>query len=52
MRIMLMAGTALLVAGCATNPGDQRAVLMVSMSGIQEVPGPGDPDGTARSKSA
>ena len=45
MRLMLMAGTALLIAGCATNPQDRHAVLMVSMSGIQEVPGPGDPDG-------
>ena len=44
MRIMLLAGTMLLAAGCATNP-NQSAVLMVSMSGIQEVPGPGDPDG-------
>lgn len=45
MRTMLLAGTMLLAAGCASNPENQRALLMVSMSGIQEVPGPGDPDG-------
>jgi hypothetical protein len=34
-------------AGCATNaPGNQRATLFVTMTGLQEVPGPGDPDGT------
>jgi len=27
-------------------PGNQRATLAVTMNGIQEVPGPGDPDGT------
>ena len=35
----------LLAAGCATGPQNQRATLLVSMTGIQEVPGPGDPDG-------
>jgi len=45
MRITLLAGTMLLAAGCASNQENQRAHLMVSMSGIQEVPGPGDPDG-------
>ena len=33
------------LAACATRPGNQRATLYVSMTGIQEVPGPGDPDG-------
>ena len=45
MRTLLVAGTALLVAGCATQPQNQRATLLVSMTGIQEVPGPGDADG-------
>jgi hypothetical protein len=45
MRIMFLAGAALLAASCATTSENQRALLMVSMSGIQEVPGPGDPDG-------
>ncbi len=41
------AGAALLLlSGCAAGPGDQRATLMVTMTGIQEVPGPGDPDGS------
>jgi len=41
------AGAALLLlAGCATGPGSQRATLAVTMNGIQEVPGPGDPDGS------
>jgi hypothetical protein len=38
-------GAVVLLAGCAGGPGMQRAVLGVSMTGIQEVPGPGDPDG-------
>ena len=45
MRLLLLAGTALLIAGCATGPQDQNAYLQVSLTGIQEVPGPGDPDG-------
>jgi CHRD domain len=45
MRALLVAGTMLLAAGCASQPMNQRATLMVSMTGIQEVPGPGDPDG-------
>ena len=42
-RIMILA--ALLTGACAMQPGNQRATLFVSMSGIQEIPGPGDPDG-------
>ena len=45
MRALLVAGTMLLVAGCASQPQNQRATLLVSMTGIQEVPGPGDADG-------
>jgi len=40
------AAAALLLAGCATVPGAQRATLSVTLTGLQEVPGPGDPDGT------
>jgi CHRD domain-containing protein len=42
------AATALLtLAGCAAGgPANQRATLLVTMNGIQEVPGPGDPDGS------
>jgi hypothetical protein len=35
-----------LMTGCATTSADQRATLIVTMNGIQEVPGPGDPDGS------
>ena len=44
MRTTILAGF-LLLAGCAAGPQNQRATLYVSMTGIQEVPGPGDPDG-------
>lgn len=37
---------ALLIAGCATRPEDRPAELSVTLTGLQEVPGPGDPDGT------
>ena len=37
---------ALLLLGCATGPAVQRANLSVTLTGVQEVPGPGDPDGT------
>ena len=48
MRASTMcAGAALLLlAGCATGPDNQRANIVVTMTGIQEVPGPGDPDGS------
>lgn len=36
---------ALAVAACTT-PGMQPARLAVTLTGLQEVPGPGDPDGT------
>jgi hypothetical protein len=47
-RSIMTAGLALLaLGGCAAaGPGSQRATLMVTMTGIQEVPGPGDPDGS------
>lgn len=38
---------ALALGGCAAGgPDNQRATLMVTLTGTQEVPGPGDPDGT------
>lgn len=45
MRAMTALAAAALAAGCSTAPGMQRATLAVSLNGIQEVPGPGDPDG-------
>ncbi|TMJ20124.1 MAG: CHRD domain-containing protein [Alphaproteobacteria bacterium] len=45
MRVLLLAGTVLLAAGCASRPQNENAELQVSLTGIQEVPGPGDPDG-------
>jgi CHRD domain len=46
-KILAAGGAALLMlSGCATGPGNQRATLLVTMNGIQEVPGPGDPDGS------
>ena len=46
MKRLLIVGPSLaLLAACAVQPGNQRATLLVSMTGIQEVPGPGDPDG-------
>ena len=44
-RSILLAALAL--GGCAAGgPDNQRATLMVTLTGTQEVPGPGDPDGT------
>ena len=34
-----------LLSGCATGAGMGRAELRASLTGLQEVPGPGDPDG-------
>lgn len=45
--LIIVAGAALLLLGaCATRPGNQRATLSVTLNGIQEVPGPGDTDGS------
>ena len=44
-NLTLAAVAAALLASCATSPGGGRAELRVSMNGLQEVPGPGDPDG-------
>ncbi len=47
-RSNIAAGTALLMlAACAAGgPQNQRANLAVTLTGTQEVPGPGDPDGS------
>jgi hypothetical protein len=44
--VMTIAGAALLAAGCAGPQQPPVTRLKVTMTGIQEVPGPGDPDGT------
>ena len=44
-RILGLAAMLLLAGGCASGPGMQRATLNASLTGLQEVPGPGDPDG-------
>jgi hypothetical protein len=45
-RTLIGAGAALLALGGCAGPGNQNATLRVTMTGIQEVPGPGDADGT------
>lgn len=47
MRILLtIAAIALLAGAGMAQPGsNRRATLYVSMTGLQEIPGPGDPDG-------
>ena len=45
MRSLITAGALASLAACTVQPGNQRATLYVSMTGLQEVPGPGDPDG-------
>ncbi|WP_165357313.1 CHRD domain-containing protein [Sphingosinicella sp. CPCC 101087] len=46
LRMGVGAAALLLASGCATAPEDQRATLAVTLTGVQEVPGPGDADGT------
>jgi hypothetical protein len=46
MRSPIIVVSALALASCATGGVNPRADLSVTMTGIQEVPGPGDPDGT------
>ena len=45
-NLIIAAGAAALLAACATTPGAHRANLAVTLTGLQEVPGPGDPDGS------
>lgn len=46
LKMTIAAGAAALLAGCATGPAMPRANLNATLTGVQEVPGPGDPDGT------
>jgi hypothetical protein len=46
MRQLILSAAAALLAACQTNPAERRAELAVTMTGVQEVPGPGDPDGS------
>ena len=45
MKRTITGGALALLAACTMQAGNQRATLYVSMTGIQAVPGPGDPDG-------
>lgn len=45
MKLILTVAMSTLLSACSMQPGNQRARLNVSMTGIQEIPGPGDPDG-------
>lgn len=45
MKRMTAIAALALLASCSMQPGSQNARLYVSMTGIQEVPGPGDQDG-------
>ena len=44
MKRVITGAALALLAGCAAQPGNQRATLYVSMTGIQSMPA-GDPDG-------
>ena len=44
--MLLLAPALLLVAACTTDEGMTRTELRSSLTGLQEVPGPGDPNGT------
>ncbi len=50
MRSLWLGAGVLALAACTTNPQDQRAELAVTLTGLQEVPGPGDPDGTGTAR--
>ena len=50
MRTHVLAGLAALLAAACSTPGPPRADLAVTLTGLQEVPGPGDPDGTGTSE--
>lgn len=45
MKHVLTGALTLLLASCAAPQGNQSARLYVSLTGLQEIPGPGDPDG-------
>lgn len=46
LLVLTIAGAAMFAGGCAGPQAVPRARLLVTMTGLQEVPGPGDPDGT------
>ncbi|MDQ8756186.1 CHRD domain-containing protein [Sphingosinicella sp. LHD-64] len=47
MKTIWAAAIAILALnGCATRPENRPTELQVTLTGLQEVPGPGDPDGT------
>ncbi len=50
MKALWIGAGVLLLAGCTTNSQDRRAELAVTLTGLQEVPGPGDPDGTGTAR--
>ena len=54
--MLLLAPALLVVTACTTGEGMTRTELRSSLTGLQEVPGPGDPDGsgtaTVRAKPA
>ena len=45
-HLMLAISATALLAACQTGPAERRAELAVTMTGVQEVPGPGDSDGS------
>ena len=46
MKLVLTGAMTLLLVSCASpQQGNQNARLFVSLTGLQEIPGPGDPDG-------
>ena len=44
--LIIAAGAAAALAACASGPESPRASLAATLTGVQEVPGPGDADGT------
>jgi CHRD domain len=48
VTVVLVFGLSALVAPAAAASGDRATVLAASLTGAQEVPGPGDPDGAGR----
>jgi CHRD domain len=48
VTVVLVFGLSALVAPGAAASGDRPTVLAASLTGAQEVPGPGDPDGSGR----
>ena len=49
-RSALVAGATVILAACQTLTGPTESEVKAVMSGAQEVPGPGDPDGSGSFK--